>query len=233
MTLELNMVFWTDCQPDSTRERNVKYTAKELIKLSNFLNNHLKCSVNVYDFSYNKVVDGGIHIPYTPTEFKKSEKINTILDRCQSEMFAVMDSDCFVNTNDYEKLAQTIHEHGKDSCYTFDVLDFTEVDTRNIVIENATPSNFQVTSRFPGRAGGLGAFYITNTENLRKHNGFNTKYTTWGGEDGEIYDRIDRDGSIKKVSIKNDNIKLFHLSHFSDRENINYFNHDEYVRNNY
>jgi len=233
MTLELNMVFWTDCHPNSTRERNVNYTVKELNKLSNFLNNYLECKINIYDFSYNKILDNSIHIPYSPTEFKKSEKINMVLEKCQSEMFAVMDSDCFINNNDYEKLAQLIQEHGKDSCYTFDVLDFNEGDTRKIVSTDATPLSFEVTSRFPGRAGGLGAFYITNTENLRKHNGFNTKYTTWGGEDGEVYDRIDRDSSIKKVSIKNDNIKLFHLSHFFDRENINYFNHDEYVRNNF
>ena len=181
----------------------------------------------------SKTVEDCIHVPYPPAVFKKSEKINYILEQCKSEMFSVIDSDCFVNNNDYEKLAKIITENNCNNCYTFDVLDFSEADTRKIIYENSNPTEFEVNSRFPGRAGGLGAFFITNTENLRKHNGFNTKFTTWGGEDGEIYDRIDRDGSIKKISIKNDSIKLFHLSHVSDRENINYFNHDEYVRNNY
>jgi hypothetical protein len=94
-------------------------------------------------------------------------------------------------------------------------------------------SNDEFNSRFPGRAGGLGAFFIASTEELKMLGGFNTKYTTWGGEDGEIYDKIDRTGTIKKIPLKYTDIRLFHLNHFSDRENIRYFNREEYIRNNF
>jgi len=233
LSLDLNVLFWTDALQNSTRERNIKYTINEHEQLSAFFNTKISCNVRIFDYSPTKIIDKAIHIPYPSAVYKRSEKINNLLNECNSDMFAVMDSDCFICRDDYEPLLNIILTSGKDSCITFDVLDFSEKDTNDIIYHHADPKTFEVSSRFPGRAGGLGAFYITNTNNLKLNGGYNTKFTTWGGEDGEIYDKIYRDGSIKKVPLNRDQIRLFHLSHFSDRGNINYFNHDEYVRNNY
>jgi len=233
LSLDINLMFWTDALVNSTRERNVKYAINELKHLSNYLNSKIKCNINLIDYSETKIIGEAVHIPYPSTVYKRAEKINNILSNCNADMLSIIDSDCFICREDYDKLLDTIVTSGKESCITFDVLDFSEADTNKIVYENADPKSFEVSSRFPGRAGMLGAFFITDTDNLKKHGGFNTKFTCWGGEDGEIYDKIYRDGTIKKIPVNRNQIRLFHLSHFSDRSNINYFNHDEYVKNNF
>ena len=235
ITLEINMMFWTDCLKNSTRERNVRYAAKKLEELSTYLNStqKIKCYTNIYDYSPDRIIEESIHIPYPPSVYKRSEKINNILANSSADMFSIIDSDCFIESSYYDSLINLIEENGINSCLTFDVLDLDPATTTEIINTGVSAEQYTTNSRFPGRAGMLGAFFITNTLNLKKHSGFNTKFTTWGGEDGEIYDKIWRDNEIKKVQIKKDIIKLFHLNHITDRENINYFNNEEYVRLNF
>ena len=234
-TLDINMMFWTDGHLNSTRERNVKYAAKKLRDLANYLNtsNKIKCTYNIYDYSPSKLIEDSIHIPYLPSVYKRSEKINNILKTSTADLFSIIESDCFIQEKYYDTLISVIEEHGIDSCFTFDVIDLEPHQTEEVANTDITADNFIASSRFPDRAGMLGALFITNTANLIKHGGFNTKFNTWGGEDGEIYGKIWEDNSIKKIQIKNDIIKLYHLHHICDRENINYFNYDEYVKNNY
>lgn len=232
-SLEINLMFWTDNQPNSTRERNVRYAISELKNLVEYLSQYINCKYSIYDYSPKKIIEESIHIPYGPSVYKRSEKINNILKNTTSDLFSVIDSDCFICREDYSKLAEILVNNNKESCFTFDVLDFNDENTSKIVYKNADPTQFSVSNRFPGRAGGLGAFFITSTENLKKHNGFNLNFTCWGGEDGEIYDKIHRDDSIEKIPCKKDFIRLYHLSHFLDRSNINYFNAEEYLKNNF
>lgn len=236
ISLDINMLFWTDDVLNSTRERNAKFSVKELKNLCEYL---LLCGINctykVYDYSKSQILEDSIHIPYPSTAFKKSEKINNILKLSNSELFSIMDSDCFVCKEDYELLAEIIKQMHVSSCVTFDVLDFCEKDTEEIINNNINPLSLikNTCARFPNRAGGLGAFFITDTNDLKLRGGFNEKFTTWGGEDGEIYNKIHQDKNVKKFIIKNDLIRLFHLNHFSDRDNINYFNRAEYICNNF
>lgn len=235
-SLTINLMFWTDGIQNSTRERNVKYTTAELKYLCEYLcSRNIDCRYNIYDYSPTKLVDESIHIPYPQSAYKRSEKINKILNNTKTDLFAIIDSDCFVYRKDYETLANIIKQADLQSCITFDVLDFTEPDTQQIVNSGADPFTFndRTNGRFHGRAGGLGAFFIVNTNSLKFHGGFNEKFTTWGGEDGEIYDKIYRDGYIQKIPCNNTTVKLYHLSHFSDRENVNYFDYNEYLRNNF
>lgn len=226
-------MFWTDNLPNSTRERNVSYAINELKNLVLFLSKYIDCEYKVYDYSPKKFIQESIHIPYGPSVYKRSEKINNILNQTTSNLFSIIDSDCFICREDYSKLADLLVNSDVDSCITFDVLNLSNADTDKIVYENADPMQFEVSSRFPGRAGGLGAFFIINTNNLKKHGGFNLKFNCWGGEDGEIYDKVHRDDSIQKIQCTKNVIRLYHLSHVSDRDNINYFNEQEYMRNNY
>lgn len=234
-TLDINMMFWTDGHPNSTRERNVKYTNKKMKELVDYINksNKIKCNYNIYDYSPLKNIEDSIHIPYPPSVYKRSEKINNILKTSTADLFSIVDSDCFIQEKYYDTLISAIEEHGIHSCFTFDVIDLEPSQTEEVIATDITADHFIASSRFPDRAGMLGAFFITNTANLIKFGGFNTKFNTWGGEDGEIYDKIWYDNNIKKVQIKKDLIKLYHLHHICERENINYFNNDEYIKNNY
>jgi hypothetical protein len=235
-SLDINMLFWTDDVLNSTRDRNAKFSVKELKNLSEYLlSRDINCTYKVYDYSKKQILEDSIHIPYPSSAFKKSEKINNILKKTNSELFSIIDSDCFICREDYKLLADIINQMSANSCATFDVLDFCKEDTEKIIYDNISPLSLltKTTARFEGRAGGLGAFFITDANDLKLRGGFNEKFTTWGGEDGEIYNKIHEDKNIKKFIIKNDTIRLFHLNHFLDRENINYYNAEEYISNNY
>ena len=228
------MVFWTDGYPNSDRTRNAHFTCKRLAELCDYLNNNnINCTYKIYDYSPSQILENSIHIPYPVGVFKKSEKINNILNNTTSDLFSIIDSDCFVAEEDYSKLAEIILNNSTNICITFDVIDFDTEQTNFVVKNNRIDPGFEMSSRFPGRAGTLGAFYITNTDNLKKHGGFSLKFTTWGGEDGEIYDKIYRDGEIIKYQIRRDEIKLYHLNHIVALEDINYFNREEYIKNNF
>lgn len=232
-TLSLNLLFWTDFYPNSSRERNVRYALRELKNLTNFLSEYVDISLNIFDYSTRKFLEDGEHIPYPPAVYKRSEKINNILTQTFTNYFSIIDSDVFVCRQDYQKLGEIVSKASVESCITFDVIDLDEEKTEKIIYENADPLSFSSPSRFPGVTGGLGAFFITSTENLRKHDGFNEKFTSWGGEDGEIYARIYKDNSIEKIRCTKDNIRLFHLSHFRDTSNNkNYYDRAEYEKNN-
>ena len=83
-SLSLNMKFWDDGQPDSTRIRNVKFSWNELKKLSSYLNaNGITTEASLYDFSPEQIISDAIHISYPLGVYKKAEKTNIILkDDC-------------------------------------------------------------------------------------------------------------------------------------------------------
>jgi len=233
LSISINLLFWNDCLPNSSRLRNVRYVINKLNDLNLVLKEKLESEINIIDYSSNQILEGSKHIPYPDGIYKRSEKINNLLYGCDKDLFGIIDADCFLKKNHYEVFRDMLLKNGKDCCYTLDVCDFSEADTEKILFNSADPNTLPYTNRFPGRAGGLGAFFITDTDNLKKHNGFDEKFTTWGGEDGEIYGKIYQDNEIKKIPLTNDQITLYHLNHFSNREDIRYFDRDEYIRNNY
>ena len=72
-----------------------------------------------------------------------------------------------------------------------------------------------------GYSGGLGGVYICDLELLKSLGGFNENYIGWGGEDGDMLDRIYTSGTPFKMKPTKD-FAPFHLPHFSDWGNINY-----------
>tara|TARA_R110000868_G_scaffold411020_1_gene701364 strand:+ start:137 stop:841 length:705 start_codon:yes stop_codon:yes gene_type:complete len=233
LSLSINLIYWDDCLPNSTRLRNVKYIINELKNLNLFLKEEIDSEINIIDYSKKQILEGSKHVPYADGVYKRSEKINRLLYKCDKDLFGVIDADCFLKKVHYKTFRDSLLNNGKNCCYTYDVCDFSAQDTEQILYNYGDPDTLPVTNRFPGRTGGLGAFFITDTVNLKKHNGFDEKFTTWGGEDGEIYGRIQRDNKITKVATTYDKITLYHLNHFSNRSDIRYFNNDEYIRNNF
>jgi CRISPR/Cas system CMR-associated protein Cmr3 (group 5 of RAMP superfamily) len=62
-SISLNMKFWDDGQPDSTRIRNVSFSWKELKKLTSYLNsNGIVAVSSLYDFSPEQIIPDSIHI---------------------------------------------------------------------------------------------------------------------------------------------------------------------------
>lgn len=234
MKIDLNMMFWSDNHPYKQRERNALFTFNKLKELSNYLTSHFEVKCSAYDYSPEKILPEALHIPYPPTVYKRSEKINNLLKNSVSDLFSVIDSDCFIDPNCYSNLLSLLlKEDSASVCYTFDFCDLSSEDSHKVIYENADPNGFPYNRRYPGRIstlGGLGGFFIVGNNVLSKHGGFNEKFIYWGGEDGEIYDKINQDLTVKKIVTHIAEVKIYHLSHETNREDINYYNNEYYIK---
>lgn len=233
------MKFWHDGQNDSTRLRNVDYCWKELKKLSDFLSkNGISCSANLYDFScennrqkHHNIIPDSIHIPYPIGVYKKAEKTNVILNQQKTyDFFMMLDCDTFFHENDYGYLLNLILSLNKGDVITFDMAKLekyiNEYMHNNIFMQDLADWSFaysgeKLNGPLNGYTGGLGGVYICDTYLLLSLGGFNEKYVGWGGEDGEMLDRIMC--SKEKYQIRPQRSFFpFHLPHFSDHNNPNY-----------
>jgi len=228
MRLSINMKFWHDGQEDSTRVRNVNFAWKELKKLNSFLlENGINSFVKLYDFSPEKVIDEAIHISYPLGVYKKAEKTNIILkENANSDFFMMIDCDAFFDKSDYNNFLNLIKSLEKGNVITFDLakLDHTLIDqylaNDEFILDKADWSYAYSGNRKNGpfgngHVGGLGGVYICDTYLLLDIGGFNEKYVGWGGEDGDMMDRIFSYNGVKKIK-PTSNFAAFHLPHFSD-----------------
>ena len=231
-SISLNMKFWDDGHPDSTRIRNVKFSWNELKKLTNYLkNNGINTESTLYDFSPEQIITDSVHIPYPLGVYKKAEKTNIILkDKKNYDFFMMIDCDAFFYEQDYETLLNLIKGLNKGDVCTFDlaklednVSDYIVDDT--FIISKANWSYAYSGARENGplrhHTGGLGGVYLSDTELLLSLGGFDEKYEGWGGEDGDMMGRIyytDIPHSIKPTNT----FAPFHLPHFSDWSNKHY-----------
>lgn len=72
-----------------------------------------------------------------------------------------------------------------------------------------------------GSMGGLGGVFICDTKLLCDVGGYNESYKTWGGEDGDLLDRIMISKKYKSI-YPTRNFAPFHLEHFTDWGNKKY-----------
>lgn len=225
-SISLNMKFWDDNQPNSTRIRNVNFTWDRLKKFTQFLNQKgvdAKCFL--YDFSERKIIEDSIHIPYPDGVYKKAEKTNIILKQQKNyDFFLMIDCDAFFNEDDYENMFNIISELSLGDIITFDLAKLeSNVDDYIIdgqfVVEKSNwsyaYSGKKENGPLNGYMGGLGGVYISDTKLLLELGGFDEKYVGWGGEDGEMLGRIMTSKNKHKV-IPIRNFAPFHLPHFSD-----------------
>jgi len=235
MTILFTMKYWWDGKEDSTRLRNVNFCWERLKELTNFLSeNNINCKTKLYDFSPNKMIEDSIHIPYSLGDYKKAEKTNLIIKQNDGLDYIVMfDSDAFFLNSDYQKILKIFSNLSKDEIYVFDLAKLNEKDTEKIVrnkIYDQQVKDFNFSYAWSGdknrgpiknRISGLGGVYICDMNILNRVGRFNEKYVGWGGEDGEIMDRIIKHGYRKNITPVRD-FSPFHLSHFRDRQNKKY-----------
>lgn len=231
-SLSLNMKFWDDGKPNSTRIRNVMYSWNELKKITSFLiSKNITVDVGLFDFSPTKIVEDAVHIPYPIGEYKKAEKTNIILkEKSNYDFFMMVDCDAFFYEQDYEKFYELFVSLEKGDVVTFDLAKLNDNVSDYIIdsvfyIDKADWSYAYSGSRekgpLNGYLGGLGGVYMCDTNLLTSLGGFDEKYTGWGGEDGDMLGRI-WSSKIPHKFKPTKNFAPFHLPHFSDWENINY-----------
>jgi len=231
-SLSINMKFWDDGQSNSTRIRNVKYSWEELKLFTSYLKKEgLNVDCFLYDFSPEKIIDDSIHIPYPLGEYKKAEKTNIILNRSSTyDFFMMVDCDAFFHKDDYLKFLELFRSLKENNVVTFDLAKLNDNVSDYLIdgefhIEKADWSYAYSGNRSNGPLhqyiGGLGGVYICYTHLLNKLGGFDEKFVGWGGEDGEIMDRIYTNGYSDKIKPTR-HFAPFHLPHYCDWGNIKY-----------
>lgn len=241
MHIDLCTIFWTDGIKDSTRERNAKFSVKEYFKLSEFLNTKINCNYKIYDFSPYPILENALHRPFSLSEFRKSEKLNIIIKESKADLIAIADSDTFIDDNDYENLLNMIIKYETNCTYLFDLLNLSLEDTTKI-ISNKKDSSFSYKSRSFEGTQCLGGFFIANRECLEQA-GFNETFKVWGGEDGEIMLRLVKPYknfknellNVRVIQVKKGfeyfPVKVFHLDHFYDVDNLKFYDKKQYHYN--
>lgn len=228
------MAFWTDGKENSTRVRNVKLTWNHLKAMVSYLQEkNIACSANIFDYSPEKIIEEAVHIPYPLSVYKRAEKLNDIIEiYSDDEYIALMDCDVFIHRTQWNNVLELSTNIQYNTAYFFNwakinhTVNFSSLDDINF---NA-PYNLAFTK---GYAGGFGAFSIAPVGPIKEVGKYDTKFTTWGGEDGDLMDRYTRCNKFLYKNIAEDFILPIHLPHEEDRENILYFNRDEYIRNNF
>lgn len=229
------MLFWTDGVPESTRTRNCSFAWNRFQNLEKILQNEgLDVVCRLVDHSPEKIFTTGnvTHDPYPLGTYKRSEKINKILFNSDSQFIGIMDSDAFLHENQSHAIIDMFKRMEPKNAYTFDLKDIDNwesiIDFKEHTIDI---DNITYTSRFPGHCNpGLGGFFICCTDTLKSKNGFNEDFKTWGGEDGDVFSKLWDDSSIGTYKVNE--INVWHIPHFCDRENSLYFNREEYMRLN-
>jgi predicted glycosyltransferase involved in capsule biosynthesis len=227
LNISINMKFWDDGQPNSTRIRNVNYCWNELKKLATFLKKqNINTSESLYDFSPVQLISDSKHVPFLLGEYKKAEKTNIILqDKRDYDFFMMMDCDAFFHIDDYNKLLEIISNLKKGDIITFDLAKLKDNVSDYIIGNVFDISKADWSYAYSGKKengpfgggylGGLGGVYICDTSLLLELGGFDEKYKGWGGEDSEMLDRIIYSKKPHLLTPTR-NFAPFHLPHFSD-----------------
>lgn len=209
LKISINIPFW-----ESVRERteNIYFIRHHLEKFKSFLNkNGVICDLNVFDFSENNVIPNSIHIPFPPRSFRKSEKINHILqyncDNICPDIYCQFDSDIFFDSEMFPKLLNIIKNFDYNKFYVSDVYDIP-MSHRHMIdyTNNQIPNNIPLSKRY---VYGLGGTYLVSFDKIYEIGGYDERFRYWGGEDDDIANRLVRFG----LSRYDYDCKLYHLPH--------------------
>lgn len=213
MKITFNMLFW-DGEDSETRLKNLNFAWNKLKEFSEFCgHNDIQNVCLLFDFSEEKKINDSIHIPYLKNEYKRSEKINKVLEynykNYNPELICFLDSDVFFNKDQYFYLLHEIKNFNKNDVMVSKLQDIQNNDAINF--EN-NYTEYQVKERI---ITGLGAFFLINFSILFNIGGFDERFIVWGGEDDDIASRLDNLG-IQRYYIP---IIFYHLPHESLRTN--------------
>ncbi len=227
------MKFWTDGQENSTRLRNVNFTWERLKDFNNFLkDNEIISDTKLYDFSPEKIIEDSIHIPYELGSYKKAEKTNKILELNDDYDFMFMfDCDAFFMKENYNQLLKLIDNLEYGDFITFDLAKLGEQESNQVITNQHMNLDFDWSYAYSGpkingplccgHRGSLGGVYLSDIKLLINSGKFSETFVGWGGEDGDMIDKIHSSkNKFRQISVRD--FAPIHLSHFSDWGNEKY-----------
>lgn len=206
MIIKINILFW-----GNSKERldNTNLSLHYLKKFCIYAQDKgLPVEPFLFDLSEDKVLDEAIHISYPNNTYKRSEKINRVIDYHgeYDGLFAIMDSDLIINPEEYDALIYLLTKTKPNEYYVFKVNDVQNLE--GIYFENKEVdfSKLNYVSRaFEPDLGGL--FFIESK--VINENRFDEEFIVWGGEDNNLSYRLQAQGKKKKLLP----IVPYHLPH--------------------
>ena len=210
--ISFNILYWHGFDSEN-RIKNIKFCWNKINKFVEYANlKGIEIKAFLFDFSEDKILEDSIHIPYKNGEYKRSEKMNKVIeynyDNYSPEIFCCLDSDIFFIESEYDKLINELNNFDNNSMEICSVLDIQIKD--QIDYEHNTFRVNQIAVK-PRLMAGLGAFFIIGFNNIFNIGGFDERFICWGGEDDDIGERLNKNG-IKKLYTS---VQLFHLPHES------------------
>ena len=208
--ISFNILYWNGFDSE-TRLKNALFCYEKIKKFSEYAKcKKIDVEVCLFDFSETKELENSIHIPYKNGEFKKSEKINKVIEynynHINPDIFAFLDSDVFFEQSEFDKLINEINNFKSNTmtiCGVLDIQNTKDVDYYNNEIINR---NILVKPRLMS---GLGAFYMIDFNILFNIGGFDERFICWGGEDDDVGYRLIKKGINRMYT----SIQLLHLPH--------------------
>jgi hypothetical protein len=230
LSFKIVVPFWIDdVVSGSTRLRNVVFIHEELKKLVAYLTeNGVDISVEIYDFSPVSVYSGATHNSFPLGEFRKSEKWNYIIEKCQADYFIGLDSDMFIHPEDYKSFHSLLQMEDLKQICLFNTRcvqdwDVDQVDWEGHDVANLPKLNLHYYCTI-GHTGSFGGLWICPTHVLKKAGGFNENIKFRGDEDGELLTRVlqleNNDWQIHNINLRKIShivpIHLPHVYHFGN-----------------
>ena len=210
MTITFNILFWKGFDFEN-RLRNLEFSWFRLKKFVSYLKEKgITSECLLFDFSDENIIPESIHISYPNGVYKRSEKINRVLEYNKEnhnpKIICVMDSDIFFEEDQYDKLIEIFTNLNQKQVLVpnlSDIINENDVDFINKTIHNPRTINRGL--------GGLGAFFMLRFDEIFNIGGFDERFIIWGGEDDNISVRLDKNGCV----VSRIDIKLYHLPHKS------------------
>lgn len=230
LSFKINVPFWTTLNPEEsqTRLNNIRFLTSNLTDLTNYLRSRgVNISYEIFDFSIESIATVPVtHIPFGKKgEFRKSEKLNILIERTVEDIYIGWDADIVVKHSDFENFYQTLLEHNIAGYYNS--FNAKSIDTPQSHIDYVNFSTDNLES-LPGHMYHditlcLGGLFLIPTQYLKLAGGYNEKITHRGDEDGELHDRFQREYGIYRKPVTH--FYSYHLPHIYDFSNSLYQKH--------
>lgn len=216
MKISINIPFWFSKED---RLDNLVITYTLLNRLKDYLiSKGLDVSVNVFEFSEKQYFANSIFSPIGE-EFSKSLKINTAIkylkENDKPDIVSFIDSDCFVDKDDFENVYKQLLEFDKNYYYCNNFIKLAK-GTR-ITEELELDKSFYKYRNLGGLLQALGGMWFMDFDTLYEVGGFDERYIDWGGEDEDIGKRL----ILKGILPKQLKFKAYHLYHELSPSKIN------------
>jgi hypothetical protein len=210
MQIRINILYWDNKEKQRFDNTNLSwYYLNKFISYAN--DKGLDIKGFLFDLSEDKVLDDAIHIPFEKGSYKRSHKINKVIEYHGNDeyIFSVMDSDLIIAEKDYDSFIYLLQSM-KDNCfYVFKLNDL--LNTKGVDYENKIIDFKQLEYKNRKFNPDLGGLFFLDIKLLKEIGGFDEEIIVWSCEDNIAALKLLKNG-YRKIILP---ITPYHLPHIN------------------